>query len=315
LPDRLKAPTALLALALTACTPPVEEGAVSRHIRGVDLGIPSEAAPRTEPTPLAPPATGRASAPQAQLFFGEAPLAGSAAAEAVDVEDGVRLNFDGASVRQVVDAVLGEVLGANYTIDPSIEGTVVFSSAGPLARADLLTVLETILQMHDATLVDLGNAYAVLAGSPTVGASRITPMGDDAPPPLIVGTGVTIVPLRYIGANAAAQFIQPLLSLPEQIRVDEARNLILFVGSAAERQNVVSTLGEIDVDWMAGRSVGIFPLQTATPEALLPELEGLYAPLGGFDQELRGVRFLPMSRLNAVLAIASQPEQLVEIER
>jgi len=314
LPRRLKALTALLALALAACDLPAEQGAVSAHIQGVDLRAP--AAATATPTVLqpAPPAAGP-ERPQAQLFFGSDPLGRQSPASAVDAEDGVRLNFDGASLRQVVDAILGEVMGANYTIDPSVEGTVVFSSAGPLARGDLLTVLETILQMHNATLVDLGNTYAVLAGSPAVGTAQITPVGGGEPPPLIVGTGVTIVPLRYVGANAAAQFIGPLLSLPEQIRVDEARNLVLFVGNAAERQNVVRTLGEIDVDWMAGRSVGIFPLQTATPESLIPELEGLYMPLDGLDQQVRGVRFLPMSRLNAVLAIASQPEQLVEIER
>ena len=315
LPGRLKALMALLTVALVACEPPSQEdGAVATHLRGVDLRTPSEAAAPGQPEPITPQAASPAP-PQAQLYFGSTPVGQTAPRAVVDGSDGVRLNFDGASLRQVVDTILGEVMGVNYTIDPTVEGTVVFSSAGPLGRADMLTVLETILQMHNATLVDLGNTYAVLAGSPAVGAAQITPVGGAEAPPLIVGTGVTIVPLRYISANAAAQFIQPLLSLPEQIRVDEARNLILFVGNAGERQNVVRTLGEIDVDWMAGRSVGIFPLQTATPDSLIPELEGLYAPLDGFDQQVRGVRFLPMSRLNAVLAIASQPEQLVEIER
>ena len=315
LPGRFKALVAAMAFALAACEPPVEEGAVSAHLQGVDFSTPSEAAAGLgTPVPVAPQAAAPAR-PQAQLFFGTDPVARTSRGESADPADGVRLNFDGASLRQVVDAILGEVMGVNYTIDPEVHGTVIFSSTAPLAQADMLTVLETILQMHGATLVDLGGSYAVLAGSQTVGAAQITPVGGDAPPPLIVGTGVTIVPLRYIDADAAAQFIQPLVSLPEQVRVDPARNLLLFVGNTAERQNVVRTLGEIDVDWMAGRSVGIFPLQTTSPESLIPELEGLYAPLGGFDQQARGVRFLPMSRLNAVLAIASQPDQLVEIER
>ena len=314
LSGRLRMFVALLALGLAACEPPAGEGAVSAHLRGVDLRTPSEGTVPGQPQPIAPQSA-TPTAPQAQLYFGSDPLARTPSSAVVDVSDGVRLNFDGASLRQVVDTILGEVMGVNYTIDPAVSGTVIFSSSGPLARSDMLTVLETILQMHNATLVDLGNAYAVLAGSAAVGAAQITPVGGDSPPPLIVGTGVTIVPLSYVSANAAAQLIQPLLSLPEQIRVDDARNLVLFVGNAAERQNVVRTLAEIDVDWMAGRSVGIFPLRTATPDSVIAELEGLYAPLEGFDQQVRGVRFLPMSRLNAVLAITSQPEQLVEIER
>ncbi len=307
------------AFLLTACDLPSQgDGAVATHLRGVDLRTPAE----TSGQPAAPvvttpaaPAASRATAPQAQLYFGTDPMAAARRGAAADPSGGVRLNFDGASLREVVDVILGEVLGVNYTIDPAVDGTVVLSSTSALSRADLLTVLETILQMHGATLIDLGGTYAVVTGQPVVGATQITPVGGDAPPPLIVGTGVTIVPLRYISAGAAAQFIQPLVSLPEQIRVDDGRNMVLFVGNAAERQNVVRTLGEIDVDWMAGRSVGIFPLRTATPESVIPELEGLFTPLDPFATQAMGVRFLPMSRLNAVLAIASQPDQLVEIER
>jgi len=306
------------AFLVAACDLPVEgDGAVATHLRGVDLRTPAETGAQPgAPLPVVPGATpGQPTPPQSQLFFGSDPRAAARRGAAADSSGGVRLNFDGASLGEVIDVILGEVLGVNYTIDPAVDGTVILSTTAPLSEGDLLTVLETILQMHGATLVDLNGTYAVLAGQPIVGTSQITPVGGDAPPPLIVGTGVTIVPLRYVSASAAAQFIQPLLSLPEQIRVDDSRNLVLFVGNAAERQNVVRTLAEIDVDWMAGRSVGIFPLQTATPESVIPELEGLFTPLDPFSTQAAGVRFLPMSRLNAVLAIASQPDQLVEIER
>jgi general secretion pathway protein D len=307
------------AFLVAGCDLPVEgDGAVANHLRGVALRTPAETARQPgAPLPVAPgAATARPAPAQAQLFFGADPVgAGARRGAAQDPTGGVRLNFDGASLREVVDVILGEVLGVNYTIDPAVDGTVILSSTAALSQADLLNVLETVLQMHGATLVDLGGTYAVLAGQPVVGAAQIAPVGGETAPPLIVGTGVTIVPLRYVSAGAAAQFIQPLLSLPEQIRVDDSRNLVLFVGTAAERQNVVRTLGEIDVDWMAGRSVGIFPLRTATPEAVILELEGLFTPLDPFATQAAGVRFLPMSRLNAVLAITAQPDQLVEIER
>lgn len=303
-------------LGLAACETPVEGyGAVGNSLRSVDFDPPAGGATATtRPTPTTG-GTVTGERPQSQLFFGQNPAPGAETGAAADTTGGVRLNFDGASLREVVDVVLGEILGASYTIDPAVSGDVILSSTAPLSQADMLTVLETILQMHGATLVDLGGTYAVMAGAPSVGAAQFTTVGGEQAPPLIIGTGVTVVPLRYVSAAAASQFIQPLLSLPEQIRIDDARNLLLFVGNAAERQNVVRTLGEIDVDWMAGRSVGIFPLSTATPEAVIAELDGLFTPFGGFDISSSGVRFLPMDRLNAVLAIASQPEQLVDIER
>ncbi len=304
------------ALFTAACDFPVDDGgAAGASIRDADFSTPTEAVGRPGTPTRTTERAARATAPQAQLYFGTEPITARTEAAPPAPTDGYRLNFDGASLREVVDVILGELLGVNYTIDPAIDGSVVLASTAPLSAPDLLTVLETILQMHGATLVDLGGTYAVMIGAPQVGAVQISTVGGEQPPPLIVGTGVTVVPLRYINASSAAQFIQPMLSLPEQIRVDDSRNLVLFVGTAAERQNVLRTLDEIDVDWMAGRSVGIFPLQTATPQTVIPELEGLFTPLDAFSDQASGVRFLPMARLNAVIVIASQPNQLVEAER
>ena len=298
------------------CDFPVQEGGpAGASIRDADFSTPTDAATRPGTPTRTTQGAATSAAPQAQLYFGTDPVAAGSERSTPVTGEGYRLNFDGASLREVVDVILGELLGANYTIDPAVDGTVVLASTAALSVPDLLTVLETILQMHGATLVDLGGTYAVLLGAPQVGAAQISTIGSEVPPPLIVGTGVTVVPLRYISASGAAQFIQPMLSLPEQIRVDDARNMVLFVGTAAERQNVMRTLGEIDVDWMAGRSVGIFPLQTATPQTVIPELEGLFTPLGALADQTAGVRFLPMARLNAVIVIASQPNQLVEAER
>lgn len=304
-------------LLIAACDFPVQEGGpAGASIRDADFSTPADAATTRPGTPTrTTPGAATSAPPQAQLYFGTDPVAAASEPGTANAGEGYRLNFDGASLREVVDVILGELLGVNYTIDPAVDGTVVLASTAPLTVPDLLTVLETILQMHGATLVDLGGTYAVLLGAPQVGAAQISTVGGEQPPPLIVGTGVTVVPLRYISASAAAQFIQPMLSLPEQIRVDDSRNMVLFVGTAAERQNVLRTLGEIDVDWMAGRSVGIFPLQTATPQTVIPELEGLFTPIDAFSDQASGVRFLPMARLNAVIVIASQPNQLVEAER
>ncbi|HFD17171.1 MAG TPA: hypothetical protein ENJ38_12825, partial [Rhodospirillales bacterium] len=76
---------------------------------------------------------------------------------------------------------------------------------------------------------------------------------------------------------------------------------------------VVDTLASLDVDWMAGRSVGLFPLTRSTPEAVIPELEAILLPPRTLDDEPL-LRFLPVKRLNAVLAIGSDPQQIARVE-
>ena len=45
----------------------------------------------------------------------------------------------------------------------------------------------------------------------------------------------------------------------------------------AELQNYLHTIEIFDVDWLAGMSVGIFPLQPAEADAVVTELEELSA--------------------------------------
>ncbi len=226
--------------------------------------------------------------------------------------EGIQLNLQDADITEVAKVVLGDILGVNFTIDPKVQGTVTIASARPLAERDLLGLLETVLRMHGAALVDLGGSYAVVPAEAAIGRSEVVPLGGE-PPLLRRGFGVAVVPLRFISAPTAANLIQPLVSRPEDIRIDEGRNILIVAADGIERQYVVDTLTSLDVDWMAGRSVGLFPLKRSTPEAMIPELEAVLLP-PRIPGEEPLIRFLPVKRLNAVLAIGNDPQQIVRVE-
>lgn len=248
---------------------------------------------------------------QAASFPGTgAPVATSPRSQVQRSEAGIQVNFDGADVQEVAQVILRDILGISYTIDPAISGQVIISSSGPLDNDSLLALLETVLRMHGATLVDNGPSMQIVVTGESQGSSQIAVIGGGQPPIASPGLGFTVVPLRFMTADAAAQFVQPLVTRPEQLRVDSTRNLLLFGGSNAERQTVIDTLADIDVDWMAGRSVGIYPLSMSTPEAMIPELEALFGPLDPNGIRSETIRFLPMARLNAILVIANEASQL-----
>src|SRR4029078_2782982 len=116
-------------------------------------------------------------------------------------------------------------------------------------------------------------------------------------------------------ATSAAQFIQPLVASPEDIRIDPGRNAILFSGTGVERQNVLQTLQDLDVDWMAGKSIGLFPLQRANAEALIPELQAIFAPFDPTGAEPSLVRFVALARMHAVLAVGGAADQIREVDQ
>ena len=106
------------------------------------------------------------------------------------------------------------------------------------------------------TLLRSGGSYNIVPAAELLGPAEVTPLsgGDIRVSP---GFGLSVIPLRYISAQTAAQLVQPMVARADDIRVDTSRNLLLFSGTGAERQNVVETLADLDVNWLAGKSIGL----------------------------------------------------------
>ena len=252
-----------------------------------------------------------------QMFLGNSAVgASSNRARATQTSAGAEINFENAEISEVARVILGEVLGVSYSIDSTLSGTVSIDSGGALNDRQLISVLESVLTMNGAVLIANGAGYKIVPADTTQGPGEVLSLAGDTND-VAPGFGSTIIPLRYIAASTAAQFARPLVHRAETVQFDDRLNLLVVVGSTAERQNVVDTLKDLDVDWLAGKSVGIFPLAVTTPEAMIPELEALFDsgdPFGDLAAA-NNVEFIPMSRLNAILAIAGQPEQIVQVDR
>jgi general secretion pathway protein D len=74
-------------------------------------------------------------------------------------------------------------------------------------------------------------------------------------------------------------------------------------------------LADLDVNWLADKSIGIFPLRVTTAEAVIPELQAIFGPLDPSSADVPLVRFVPVARLNAIIAVGTNPGQIQEIER
>jgi general secretion pathway protein D len=310
---------AVLVTGLVGCTPPADQSSVVDYLRAVSFDVPPAERPVADDrvSGQTGAAVGRRQpGGVAQVFEGTStarPVSATGAHRVRRGADGVEVNFDRAEIREVARVLLGDILGLPYTVDPRVQGEVTLSSAGPLPEDDLLPLLETVLRPANAALLRSGATYAIVPLDELRGPGEVIPLGGTAMR-ASPGFGITIVPLRYISAQNAAALIQPLVERADDIRVDPTRNLLLFSGVSSERQNVVETLTDLDVDWLANRAVGIFPLTYSTPEAMIPELEALFAPPDVTGGSANLVRFLPIARLSGVLAIAANRAQINDIQ-
>jgi general secretion pathway protein D len=216
---------------------------------------------------------------------------------------GVELNFDNADIQAVAKSVLGDVLGLNFIIDSRVQGTVTLASTGPIPRKDLLPVFESALRASNAAVVRDGNILKIVPLSETNGTGTVT-AGAGEP-----GFGVSIVPLRYTSAITMARMAENFLSRPGALRADAAHNLVMVQGTTAEREAALDMITSFDIEWLHNQSVGVYPLKATTPDQMIRELQPIFENIeGGRGQNV--IRFQPVTRMNAVMAVAKSPKVL-----
>jgi len=235
-----------------------------------------------------------------------------AAETAVGSQGQVTLNFANADIREVIDVVLGETLGISYIIDPAVQGTVTARTSTPLERDAVIPALENILALNGAALVKTDGLYRVVTLESAAG-SLSRPIVSPSQRQLKQGAGIRIIPLKFASATEVGELIKPFIGTSSSLTVDSARNLLIFAGPGSEAVELVELAKVFDVDWMAGMSFGLFPVDIADAKNMATELESIF--LQGGESPLAGlVRFVPIERLNAILAITPQVQYLKQVE-
>ena len=222
---------------------------------------------------------------------------------------GYELNFENAPIASVAKTVLGDILKTGYTIDPRVQGAISLASGRPVPKSDLLFVFETALRLTGVAMVRDTAGYRLVPISDAVAAGNLNSQAARAE----AGYGISVVPLQYVSATTLIKLLDSFATKPGAVRVDSTRNMLLIQGSGAERRAAIDTALSFDVDWMRGQSVGIFPVQNSNPEPVIAELEKILdSKEGGFSQDM--VKFQPIARRNAILAVTSKPGVLRTVE-
>ena len=125
----------------------------------------------------------------------------------------VSFNFDDADVFSVIQTIFGDVLKVNYIVDARVKGRVNFRSVAPVAKEDVLPLMEVILRLNGIGIVEEGGLY------------RIVPIGDLPKEPASVGIGrepeaikitgkalVQVVPVLNVQSTDMVKLLTPFLS-------------------------------------------------------------------------------------------------------
>ena len=219
--------------------------------------------------------------------------------------NGFDLNFENTPVATVAKVVLGDILGVGYTIDPRVQGTVSLVSVRPVAKSDIVFVLENALRLSGVVLIRDTAGYRLTPLGDAVGAGHVD-AADASPEP---GFGVSVVPLQHVSAQTLLKLMDSFATKAGTVRADVTRNLLLIQGTGAERRTAVDTALSFDVDWMRGQSVGVFPVSSGPPAPIIAELEKIVdSGENGLNQNV--IKFQPIVRLNAIMVVSKRAEML-----
>ncbi|MBI5640429.1 MAG: hypothetical protein HZA17_08390 [Nitrospirae bacterium] len=224
----------------------------------------------TAPQPVQPPT---ATQPQPATFF-QPPVK-----PAVSKRGDVSFNFDDADVYSVIQTIFGDVLKVNYIVDPSVKGRVNFRSIAPVAKEDVLPLMEVILRISGIGIVEEGGLY------------RIVPIADISREPSPVGIGresgkveitgralVQVVPVRYVQSSEMVRVLSPFLSKTAVIIDVPKSNYIIISDTDANVKRLLQLVEIFDSEQLrqVTPQVFVYPVQNSKAKDVASLLQQIF---------------------------------------
>ena len=223
-------------------------------------------------------------------------------APAVQTPSGeIALSFENAEIQDVVAIVLGDTLGFPYSVAPDVQGRISVSST--VTRGRVVQLLGGLIAQQGGALVWSDGAFQVVprARARSVGGAVV---GQAEPG----GATVRVIPLRYVSADGLMQTLAGFADGGAVLGVDSARNAVIVEGSPETVERLARTVEIFDVEWLAATSFVMVEARHSKPADLVRDLEATFRTAQG--QSSTSLRFVPIDRLGAVIAVAQSPDQL-----
>lgn len=171
----------------------------------------------------------------------------------------ISLNFDDADIYSVIQTVFGEILKVNYVVDQRVKGRVTFRSVAPVAIAQVLPLMETILRIAGVGIVEESGLY------------RLVPIGDVAKEPAEVMIGrdtdtmstqgksvIQVVPISYISSSEVVKLVTPFLTT-SAIAIDmPTTNHIILVDTDANIKRILNIINFFDSEQTKKKKPQVF---------------------------------------------------------
>jgi general secretion pathway protein D len=228
----------------------------------------------------------------------------------------IALNFDNADIFEVINA-LSDFLDINYIIDPAIKGKVNIHTTSEVDKRQLLSILETIFEMNNISVVKQGEFYKILPSKDAQKQGVQVGMGRDIDKPDSPDRmAIQIIPLKYVPSAEVVKVIKPFSSKNGEMVEFTKSNIIILFDTVANIQKIVTLVNVIDSDAFENNEIRFFRVKNANVTDLAKELEGIYTSLGIEKATGKGIGLavVPVERASIVVAVSPIPGVLDQMQ-
>lgn len=253
-------------------------------------------------------------APQAQTPAPQPPAATAAQTAAPTATSGnMTLNLPSASLTEVIDT-LARVLKINYILDPRVKGNITIHTYGEIKSTDVRSLLDTILRINGAAMIQVGDIFRIV---PINEVARL-PMSPrrDAESKDISNDEQMILNLIFLKYTPAAEMktiLTPFIGDGGTLSTYDPANMLLLLDNARNMKRTMDLVAMFDSDVLANQRIRMFELEHGKPSEVSSELQTIFKGLS-MAGKAGGVQFLPIDRLNLLIAVAPNPGAFVEVE-
>ena len=244
--------------------------------------------------------------------FAQAPAAQPAPAQAAPSPVPIgNLQLQNTSLVEVINQ-LARQLKINYILDPAVRGSVVLNTYGSTANLDARSLLDLILRINGAAMIQEGEIY------------RIVPLKDAPKMPLRPQVNAQNIPeddqimlnlvfLKYVTVDELTKVLSEFLGENASIFSYSPSNLLFILDSRRNMRRTMELIDLFDNDSFANQRVRLFEVKNTRPSDLVRDLESVLKAVS-LDGKNVTVRFLPVDRINTLIAVAPNPGVFDTIE-
>jgi general secretion pathway protein D len=212
----------------------------------------------------------------------------------------------------VID-ILARTLKINYILDPRVKGAVTINTYGETKSINARNLLDMILRINNAAMVQVGDIYRIVLLS-DVNRLPLKPQVNPREIPEDDQPMLDLIFLKYVTVTDLTNLINPFLGEGATTIAYPPANLLLIQDSRRNMRRLTELINLFDNEAFTSARVRLFEVSEGRPSDIAKELEGIFKAIS-LNEKNTPIKFLPIDRINTIVAIAANPGAFEEVER